>query len=141
MAFNSASLGYVHAMAHQLGGFYNLPHGVCNAVLLPAVQEYNSKYVPELFIDVAEAMGIKGGDGDKDAAVKEVLAAIRCCVWLLLTCLPMWAWSLCDDDCHDLLLLTVQFLVDWGHVFMHVQNQHNVCTTTYALRHMQLACT
>ncbi|MEG2256572.1 MAG: iron-containing alcohol dehydrogenase, partial [Cetobacterium sp.] len=37
MAFNSASLGYVHAMAHQLGGFYDLPHGVCNAVLLPHV--------------------------------------------------------------------------------------------------------
>lgn len=34
MAFNNASLGYVHAMAHQLGGFYNLPHGVCNAILL-----------------------------------------------------------------------------------------------------------
>ncbi len=31
MAFNNASLGYVHAMAHQLGGFYDLPHGVCNA--------------------------------------------------------------------------------------------------------------
>ena len=31
IAFNNASLGYVHAMAHQLGGFYNLPHGVCNA--------------------------------------------------------------------------------------------------------------
>ena len=35
IAFNNASLGYVHAMAHQLGGFYNLPHGVCNAILLP----------------------------------------------------------------------------------------------------------
>ena len=46
MAFNSASLGYVHAMAHQLGGFYNLPHGVCNAVLLPVVQEQNAKHVP-----------------------------------------------------------------------------------------------
>ena len=33
IAFNNASLGYVHAMAHQLGGFYNLPHGVCNAIL------------------------------------------------------------------------------------------------------------
>ncbi len=43
MAFNNASLGYVHAMAHQLGGFYNLPHGVCNAVLLPHVQAFNSK--------------------------------------------------------------------------------------------------
>ncbi len=41
MAFNNASLGYVHALAHQLGGFYHLPHGVCNAVLLPHVQEAN----------------------------------------------------------------------------------------------------
>jgi alcohol dehydrogenase len=39
MAFNSASLGYVHAMAHQLGAYYNAAHGVCNAVLLPVVQE------------------------------------------------------------------------------------------------------
>ena len=41
IAFNNASLGYVHAMAHQLGGFYNLPHGVCNAILLPHVEEFN----------------------------------------------------------------------------------------------------
>jgi alcohol dehydrogenase class IV len=54
IAFNNASLGYVHAMAHQLGGFYNLPHGVCNAILLPVVMEYNSKAVPQLFIDIAE---------------------------------------------------------------------------------------
>lgn len=43
MAFNNASLGYVHALAHQLGGFYHLPHGVCNAVLLPHVQSFNKK--------------------------------------------------------------------------------------------------
>lgn len=54
IAFNNASLGYVHAMAHQLGGFYNLPHGVCNAILLPVVMEYNSTAVPELYIDLAE---------------------------------------------------------------------------------------
>jgi len=41
IAFNNASLGYVHSMAHQLGGFYNLPHGVCNAILLPYVEMYN----------------------------------------------------------------------------------------------------
>ena len=41
MAFNNASLGYVHALAHQLGGFYHLPHGICNAVLLPHVQNFN----------------------------------------------------------------------------------------------------
>lgn len=41
MAFNNASLGYVHAMAHQLGGLYDLPHGVCNALLLPHVEAFN----------------------------------------------------------------------------------------------------
>lgn len=46
MAFNNASLGYVHAMAHQLGGFYNLPHGVCNAILLPHVCEFNLIAMP-----------------------------------------------------------------------------------------------
>ena len=43
MAFNNASLGYVHAMAHQLGGFYDLPHGVCNALLLPHVEQFNMR--------------------------------------------------------------------------------------------------
>lgn len=57
MAFNNAVLGYVHAMAHQLGGFYDLPHGVCNAVLLPAVESYNLIACPERFADIAEAMG------------------------------------------------------------------------------------
>ena len=44
MAFNYAGLGYVHAMAHQLGGMYNLPHGVCNAILLGPMEKYNAKY-------------------------------------------------------------------------------------------------
>jgi len=57
MAFNNASLGYVHAMAHQLGGFYNLPHGVCNAILLPHVEGFNLIACPERFADIAVAMG------------------------------------------------------------------------------------
>lgn len=57
MAFNNASLGYVHAMAHQLGGFYNLPHGVCNAILLPVVSQFNLLARVERFKDVAIAMG------------------------------------------------------------------------------------
>ena len=58
MAFNNASLGYVHAMAHQLGGFYDLPHGVCNAVLLPHVQEFNSKVSAQRLRKVASLMGV-----------------------------------------------------------------------------------
>jgi alcohol dehydrogenase len=57
MAFNNASLGYVHAMAHQLGGFYNLPHGVCNAILLPHVCEFNVIGNAERFRDIAMEMG------------------------------------------------------------------------------------
>ena len=57
MAFNNASLGYVHAMAHQLGGFYNLPHGVCNAILLPEVCEFNMIACVDRFGDIAEALG------------------------------------------------------------------------------------
>lgn len=43
MAFSNSGLGLVHAMAHQLGGMYNLPHGLCNAVLLPYVVNFNLK--------------------------------------------------------------------------------------------------
>lgn len=57
IAFNNASLGYVHAMAHQLGGFYNLPHGVCNAILLPHVEEFNLIGNANRFRDIAKAMG------------------------------------------------------------------------------------
>ena len=77
MAFNNASLGYVHAMAHQLGGFYNLPHGVCNAILLPAVCEFNVISNPKRFADIAVAMGEEiSGLAPMDAAAKGI-AAIR----------------------------------------------------------------
>lgn len=59
MAFNNASLGYVHAMAHQLGGFYNLPHGVCNAVLLPHVCEFNLIACPERYAEIARLLGVQ----------------------------------------------------------------------------------
>jgi alcohol dehydrogenase len=73
MAFNNASLGYVHAMAHQLGGFYNLPHGVCNALLLPHVQEYNIKAAAPRLKKIAELMGGDiSGLSDKDGAKKAV---------------------------------------------------------------------
>ena len=69
MAFNNASLGYVHAMAHQLGGFYNLPHGVCNAILLPHVEEFNLIACSERFVDIAEALGENiYGMSERDAA-------------------------------------------------------------------------
>lgn len=77
MAFNNASLGYVHAMAHQLGGFYDLPHGVCNAILLPHVQEYNSKVVPAKFVEIAKAMGENVENISNEEASIKVIDAIK----------------------------------------------------------------
>jgi len=58
MAFNNAGLGYVHCMAHQLGGFYKQNHGDYNAVLLPYVFEFNSVSIPEQrILKLCEAMG------------------------------------------------------------------------------------
>ena len=69
MAFNNAGLGYVHAMAHQLGGLYDLPHGVCNAMLLPIVERENAKVVPERFRRIAEVIGMTiEGKSDQECA-------------------------------------------------------------------------
>ncbi|WP_373841752.1 iron-containing alcohol dehydrogenase [Limosilactobacillus sp.] len=57
MAFNNANLGYVHAMAHQLGGQYDAPHGVCCALLLTTVEEYNIIACPDRFAQLARIMG------------------------------------------------------------------------------------
>ncbi|WP_347290956.1 L-threonine dehydrogenase [Kluyvera georgiana] len=77
MAFNNASLGYVHAMAHQLGGFYDLPHGVCNAVLLPHVQEFNSKVAAARLRDCAQAMHIDVSAMSDEQGAKACIDAIR----------------------------------------------------------------
>ncbi|WBA10437.1 L-threonine dehydrogenase [Salinivibrio kushneri] len=77
MAFNNASLGYVHAMAHQLGGFYDLPHGVCNAVLLPHVQRYNAQVCAERLRDVATAMGVDTENMTADEGAKAAIQAIQ----------------------------------------------------------------
>lgn len=77
IAFNNASLGYVHAMAHQLGGFYNLPHGVCNAILLPHVEEFNLIGNANRFRNIAKAMGENvDGLSTMDAA-RKAISAIR----------------------------------------------------------------
>ncbi len=57
LAFSNASLGCVHAMAHSLGGFKDLAHGECNALLLPHVMDYNFSVAPERFRRIGEAMG------------------------------------------------------------------------------------
>ncbi|WP_323072024.1 iron-dependent methanol dehydrogenase [Mycetohabitans endofungorum] len=77
MAFNNASLGYVHAMAHQLGGFYNLPHGVCNAILLPHVCEFNLIAAPERFATIAALLGVNTVGLSTVDAARAAVTAIR----------------------------------------------------------------
>ena len=62
MAFSNVGLGVVHGMAHPLSAFYDTPHGVANAVLLPYVMSFNAPYTGDKFRDIAKAMGVKGTD-------------------------------------------------------------------------------
>ncbi len=72
MAFNNASLGYVHAMAHQLGGFYDLPHGVCNALLLPHVERFNQQAAKARLDEIGAILG----KNNPDLAGLDVIDAI-----------------------------------------------------------------
>lgn len=57
MGFSNVGLGAVHGMAHPLGAFYNIPHGVANALLLPYVMEYNLPSSVDKYKKIANAMG------------------------------------------------------------------------------------
>lgn len=77
MAFNNASLGHVHAMAHQLGGFYDLPHGECNAILLPHVSEYNLIAARRRFGRIAKFLGEHTEGLTASEASHKAIEAIR----------------------------------------------------------------
>ena len=78
LAFSNASLGLVHAMAHSLGGLLDLPHGMCNALLLDHVVEFNYASVPERYDRIAQAMGVEltglSAENRKDALLQAIVA-------------------------------------------------------------------
>lgn len=77
-AFNAAGLGLVHAMAHALGGMYNLPHGLCNAILLPHVCAYNMEVALERFSSISIALGVgKSWRAPRDNAELAIRALFR----------------------------------------------------------------
>jgi alcohol dehydrogenase class IV len=59
IAFSNAILGAVHALAHPLGGFYDIHHGIANSVLLPVVARRNLEHSPDKYGRIAQAMGVK----------------------------------------------------------------------------------
>lgn len=77
MAFNSAGLGLVHALAHQPGATHNLPHGVCNAILLPIIEAFNRPQAVARFAQVASAMGVNIHGMNEDQASHKAIEAIR----------------------------------------------------------------
>lgn len=72
LAFSNASLGLVHAMAHSLGGFFDLPHGDCNAILLEYVIRFNFDAVPERYGRLAQAVGLETKGQSRD----QILSAL-----------------------------------------------------------------
>lgn len=62
MGFSNVGLGIVHSMAHPLGAFYDTPHGIANAIILPTVMEYNAEATHEKYREIARAMGVKNVD-------------------------------------------------------------------------------
>ncbi len=77
IAFNNASLGYVHALAHQLGGKYNLPHGLANGMLLSYVIAFNIPSATEKYADIALAMGLSLPDRKPETVAAVLLGALR----------------------------------------------------------------
>ena len=78
MGFSNVGLGAVHGMAHPLGAFYDTPHGVANAVLLPYVMEFNAAAPGEKYRDIGRAMGVKNIDGmSLEDAKKAAIDAVR----------------------------------------------------------------
>lgn len=67
LCFSHSDVGSVHCMAESLGGMYDAPHGLCNAILLPYVMEYNLPEAEYKYARIARSMGIEHSD-DKQAA-------------------------------------------------------------------------
>lgn len=78
MGFSNVGLGIVHSMAHPLGAFYDTPHGIANAIILPTVMEYNAPTTGEKYREIARAMGVSGVDAmSQDEYRKAAIDAVK----------------------------------------------------------------
>ncbi|PJG83228.1 lactaldehyde reductase [Caviibacterium pharyngocola] len=79
MGFSNVGLGVVHSMAHPLSAYYDTPHGIANAVLLPYVMEFNKDYTGEKYREIAKAMGVKNADEMSQAEYRRAaIDAVKC---------------------------------------------------------------
>ncbi|HEV3391239.1 MAG TPA: iron-containing alcohol dehydrogenase [Solirubrobacteraceae bacterium] len=77
MAFTNALLGATHAIAHQIGGALDLPHGLLNAILMPHVMRFNAETHPERYFDVAGALGVATDGLDASAAADQAIERVE----------------------------------------------------------------
>ncbi|HWR21865.1 MAG TPA: iron-containing alcohol dehydrogenase [Feifaniaceae bacterium] len=75
LSFSHADVASVHCMAEALGSMYDAPHGMCNAILLPYVMEYNLPAAEYKYAKIARAMGIR--EADDAGAAAQGIAHIR----------------------------------------------------------------
>lgn len=76
LAFSNASLGAVHAMAHALGGRLDLPHGLCNAILLPHVVRFNSTCASAAYARMGRRLGLSTAGAPPDEIVDALIDAL-----------------------------------------------------------------
>ena len=77
MGFSNVGLGIVHSMAHSLGAYFDTPHGVANALLLPHVLKFNGAVCPELYRNMGTSFGLDMSNTTDEEAVDKVVEAVR----------------------------------------------------------------
>ena len=77
MGFSNVGLGIVHSMAHSLGAFFDTPHGLANAILLPHVLRFNGKVCPDLFANMGSAFNLDMNNLSDEETVEKVADAVQ----------------------------------------------------------------
>lgn len=77
MGFSNVGLGIVHSMAHSLGAYFDTPHGIANAILLPHVLRFNGQVCPELFKNMGKALGLNIDYLTDKEVIDKVVEAVK----------------------------------------------------------------
>ncbi|MFT5806356.1 MAG: alcohol dehydrogenase [Moritella dasanensis] len=77
VAFTRASIGYVHAIAHQMGGYYHIPHGLANAVILPHILDFSFENALCRYAELAITAGLATKEDTQVAAAHKFVAGVK----------------------------------------------------------------
>jgi alcohol dehydrogenase len=77
LAFTRAGVGWVHAIAHQVGSYYHTPHGLANAIILPTILEFYLPVAGKKMADMARAAGLLKGDESEEEAARAFLDGVK----------------------------------------------------------------